>query len=158
MREAFEAALPATERLALKVIASYGALSNDDGFYKAAQRFADDHFGNGEAMERLHAAMMPSGPTGPRTRRSHSGTPSTRPSATWNTRAGRPCGCWVSASACVWARVGDGRLETSTAQARRAALTRLNRCADARRLKRRQGKPAAYGPGVNTSWILSPAP
>jgi hypothetical protein len=50
------AALPAAERLALKVIASYGALSSDDGFYKAAQKFADEYFGLDDALEKLKTA------------------------------------------------------------------------------------------------------
>jgi hypothetical protein len=53
----FEAALPAAERLARKVIASYGALSNADGFYKASSAFAQEIFGHRDALERLHAAI-----------------------------------------------------------------------------------------------------
>ena len=52
----FAAALPAAERLALKIIASYGAVSADDGFYKAASKFAEDHFGLDDAIKGLVAA------------------------------------------------------------------------------------------------------
>lgn len=50
-------ALPAAERLALKIIATYGAVSSDDGFYKATTEFAAEHFGHGDAMDRLEAAI-----------------------------------------------------------------------------------------------------
>jgi hypothetical protein len=53
----FRAALPAAERLALKVIASYGALSTDDGFYKATSAFAQEHFQHEDALRRLVAAV-----------------------------------------------------------------------------------------------------
>ena len=54
--DSFEAALPAAEQLALKIIASYGAVSSDNGFYVAASNFAEDHFGLGDAHARLCAA------------------------------------------------------------------------------------------------------
>ena len=52
----FAAALPAAECLALKVIASYGALSSDDGFYRATSNFAEEFFGLDEARNELEAA------------------------------------------------------------------------------------------------------
>jgi hypothetical protein len=54
--EDYEAALPAAERLARKVIASYGVVSGDDGFYKLSTAFAQEHFGHEDAIDRLTAA------------------------------------------------------------------------------------------------------
>ena len=101
-----EAALPAAERLALKVIASYGAVSGDDGFYKLSSGFAAEHFGNEDAMERLQDAIEAVTPYLPKDKASALGN--AIDTAASDLEFSRWKAMWLL-GVCVGVRLGGGR-------------------------------------------------